>query len=63
MMVVGPPSDEASIMLIAQITDLHLLAKGGLAYGAVDTAAYARAAYARAALAALSKLEPRPDML
>jgi Icc protein len=58
MMVVGPPSDEASIMLIAQITDLHLLAKGGLAYGAVDTAAYAHAA-----LAALSKLEPRPDML
>jgi Icc protein len=45
-------------MLIAQITDLHLLAKGGLAYGAVDTAAYAHAA-----LAALSKLEPRPDML
>jgi Icc protein len=45
-------------MLIAQITDLHLVTESGLVYGVVDTAAYARAA-----LTALSKLEPRPDML
>jgi len=45
-------------MLIAQITDLHILPEGQLAFGHVDTAA----CLARA-VAGLGKLDPRPDLV
>jgi 3',5'-cyclic-AMP phosphodiesterase len=45
-------------MLIAQITDLHILPEGKLAFGHVDTAA----CLARA-VTALGKLDPRPDLV
>src|SRR5258706_10499326 len=43
-------------MLLAQITDLHVMPKGMLAYGKVDTAGMLRDAVAH-----LNRLEPRPD--
>lgn len=43
-------------MLLAQITDLHVMAKGQLAYGRVDTAQMLRDAVAH-----LNRLDPRPD--
>jgi 3',5'-cyclic AMP phosphodiesterase CpdA len=43
-------------MLIAQITDLHVMPKGQLAYGRVDTAGMLRNAVAH-----LNRLDPRPD--
>jgi 3',5'-cyclic AMP phosphodiesterase CpdA len=43
-------------MLLAQITDLHVMPKGELAYGRVDTAGMLRNAVAH-----LNRLEPRPD--
>lgn len=45
-------------MLIAQITDLHLLGDGQLAYDTVDPAANARAT-----IQAIAALASRPDML
>jgi 3',5'-cyclic AMP phosphodiesterase CpdA len=43
-------------MLLAQITDLHVMPKGQLAYGRVDTAGMLRNAVAH-----LNRLDPRPD--
>jgi Icc protein len=43
-------------MLLAQITDLHVMPKGQLAYGRVDTADLLRRAVAH-----LNRLDPRPD--
>ena len=43
-------------MLLAQITDLHVMPKGQLAYGRVDTAGMLRKAVAQ-----LNRLDPRPD--
>lgn len=43
-------------MLLAQITDLHVMPKGQLAYGKVDTARMLRDAVAH-----LNRLDPRPD--
>jgi len=43
-------------MILAQITDLHVMPKGVLAYGRVDTAAMLRNAIAH-----LNRLNPRPD--
>src|SRR4051812_46631531 len=43
-------------MLIAQISDLHVMPPGGLAYGFVDTAGLLRAAVAH-----LNRLVPAPD--
>ena len=43
-------------MLLAQITDLHVMPKGQLAYGRVDTAGMLRDAVAH-----LNRLDPRPD--
>ena len=43
-------------MLLAQISDLHIMAQGTLAYGRVDTAAF----LARA-IGVLNALDPRPD--
>jgi 3',5'-cyclic AMP phosphodiesterase CpdA len=45
-------------MLIAQITDLHILPQGELAYGRVDTAACLARAVSR-----LLTMEPRPDLV
>src|SRR5215469_10345531 len=45
-------------MLIAQITDLHILPPGRLAFGRVDTAACLARAVAR-----LRTLDPRPDVV
>jgi len=45
-------------MLIAQISDFHLRGRGKLTYGAVDTASCLRAA-----VAALTKLDPTPDLV
>ncbi|MEP7084972.1 MAG: phosphodiesterase [Betaproteobacteria bacterium] len=45
-------------MLLAQITDLHVMPKGQLAYGKVDTAGMLRAAVAH-----LNRLDPRPDVV
>ena len=45
-----------SIMLIAQISDLHIKRPGKLAYGRVDTAAYLTRCIAH-----LNALDPRPD--
>ena len=45
-------------MIVAQISDLHVMPKGGLAYGRVDTAAMTRAAIAH-----LNRLDPQPDMV
>jgi 3',5'-cyclic-AMP phosphodiesterase len=45
-------------MLIAQITDFHLKAKGELAYGVIDTASCLTAA-----VAALAALKPAPDVV
>jgi 3',5'-cyclic-AMP phosphodiesterase len=45
-------------MLIAQITDFHLLAPGRLAYGTVDTRALVDRAFAK-----LGRLDPRPDLV
>lgn len=45
-------------MLIAQITDCHVTAKGTLALGAIDT----NTALARA-VAFLNRLDPRPDLV
>ena len=45
-------------MLIAQITDLHILPEGQLAFGHVDTAACLAQAVAH-----LGKLDPRPDLV
>jgi 3',5'-cyclic-AMP phosphodiesterase len=45
-------------MLIAQITDLHILPEGRLAFGHVDTAACLARAVAR-----LGALDPRPDVV
>jgi 3',5'-cyclic-AMP phosphodiesterase len=43
-------------MLLAQISDLHVMPKGELAYGRVDTAGMLREAVAH-----LNRLDPRPD--
>lgn len=43
-------------MLFAQISDLHVMPKGGLAYGRVDTSAMLKSAVAQ-----LNLLMPRPD--
>jgi Icc protein len=43
-------------MLLAQISDLHVMPKGQLAYGRVDTAAMLRDAVRH-----LNRLDPRPD--
>jgi len=43
-------------MLLAQITDLHVMPRGQLAYGRVDTAAMLRDAVAH-----LNRLDPQPD--
>lgn len=45
-------------MLIAQITDLHIVAPGTLAYGKVDTAAFLERAIAK-----LVAFRPRPDVV
>lgn len=45
-------------MLIAQVTDLHVRARGVLSHGRVDTLAMAEAAVAR-----LRAMEPRPDIV
>jgi 3',5'-cyclic AMP phosphodiesterase CpdA len=45
-------------MLLAQITDLHVMPKGQLAYGRVDTAAMLRAAVTH-----LNRFVPRPDAI
>ena len=45
-----------STMLLAQISDLHVMPKGQLAYGRVDTAGMLRNAVAH-----LNRLDPRPD--
>ncbi|HXZ01540.1 MAG TPA: phosphodiesterase [Stellaceae bacterium] len=45
-------------MLIAQITDFHIKARGRIAYRVVDTAACLAAA-----VAALKALDPRPDLV
>jgi 3',5'-cyclic-AMP phosphodiesterase len=45
-------------MLIAQITDLHILPPGRVAYGRIDTAACLTRAVAR-----LRALDPRPDVV
>lgn len=45
-------------MIIAQITDLHILPKGKLAYGRVDTASMLRAAIAH-----LNRLHPAPELV
>jgi len=45
-------------MLIAQITDLHILPEGELAFGHVDTASCLARAVAR-----LRALDPRPDLV
>ncbi len=42
--------------MLAQITDLHVMARGQLAYGRVDTASMLRDAVAH-----LNRLDPRPD--
>src|SRR5258706_8618456 len=43
-------------MLLAQITELHAMPKGTLAYGMVDTAGMLRDAVAH-----LNRLDPKPD--
>jgi Icc protein len=43
-------------VLVAQISDLHVMPKGGLAYGRVDTAPMLRNAIAH-----LNRLDPQPD--
>jgi len=43
-------------MLLAQISDLHVMPKGALAYGRVDTAAMLRDAVGH-----LNRLDPQPD--
>ena len=48
--------DKSAGMLLAQITDLHVMAKGQLAYGRVDAAGMLRDAVAH-----LNRLDPRPD--
>lgn len=45
-------------MILAQISDLHVMARGRLAYGRVDTAAMLRAAVAH-----LNRLRPVPDAI
>jgi len=45
-------------MLIAQITDFHIKARGKIAYRVVDTASSLKAA-----VAALAALDPRPDLV
>jgi 3',5'-cyclic-AMP phosphodiesterase len=45
-------------MLLAQISDLHVMPKGQLAYGRVDTAAMLRNAIAH-----LNRLDPQPDVV
>ncbi|MEP7062028.1 MAG: phosphodiesterase [Betaproteobacteria bacterium] len=45
-------------MLLAQITDLHVMPKGQLAYGRVDTAGMLRNAVAH-----LNRLDPQPDVV
>lgn len=45
-------------MFVAQITDLHIVPKGQLAYGHVDTAAHLAAAVAH-----LNALRPQPDLV
>lgn len=45
-------------MLIAQISDCHVVAEGALAYGRVDTGAYLERA-----VIALSNLPERPDLI
>jgi 3',5'-cyclic AMP phosphodiesterase CpdA len=45
-------------MLLAQISDLHVMPKGQLAYGRVDTAAMLRNAVAH-----LNRLDPAPDLV
>lgn len=45
-------------MLLAQITDLHVMPKGQLAYGRVDTASMLRSAVAH-----LNRLDPQPDVV
>jgi len=45
-------------MLIAQISDLHVMPKGKLAYERVDTAGMLRNAVAH-----LNRLDPRPDVV
>jgi 3',5'-cyclic AMP phosphodiesterase CpdA len=45
-------------MLLAQISDLHVMPKGELAYGRVDTAAMLRDAVAH-----LNRLDPQPDVV
>jgi 3',5'-cyclic-AMP phosphodiesterase len=45
-------------MIIAQITDFHIKARGRRAYGIVDTAAFLAQA-----VAALNALEPAPDLV
>src|SRR5450432_819891 len=54
----GPATKEEFVidMLLAQITDLHVMPKGQLAYGKVDTADLLRRAVAH-----LNRLDPRPD--
>src|SRR5947208_1030624 len=47
---------QANSMLLAQISDLHVMPKGALAYGRVDTARLLRNAVAH-----LNRLDPRPD--
>ena len=45
-------------MLLCQISDLHVMPKGRLAYDRVDTAALLRRAIAQ-----LNRLDPQPDMV
>ncbi|MEO8848425.1 MAG: phosphodiesterase [Casimicrobiaceae bacterium] len=45
-------------MLLAQISDLHVMPKGQLAYGRVDTASMLRNAVAH-----LNRLDPQPDVV
>src|SRR3712207_3763592 len=45
-------------MLIAQVTDFHLLAAGRLAYGTIDTRALVDRAFDK-----LGRLDPRPDLV
>jgi 3',5'-cyclic-AMP phosphodiesterase len=45
-------------MLIAQISDMHVKAEGGLLYGRIDTAAYLERAVAH-----IAALDPQPDIV
>lgn len=58
MLLLAPARDYSLVVLIAQITDMHIRPEGVLAYGRIDTAPY----LARAVQHLLG-LKPRPDVV